>query len=161
VSETIELLQQGVPEAQEMPAPGRVPGPRRLEPAPDEGHLRRLKFAYTARGARRRPLGGLLTGDVAPRAGDVVVARVEELGQHKRLELKTGRRAHLFPGDEIVVCYGSRYAPDQFEAHVPGDLGRCQLVAAGGIAGRMVNKHVLMDEPTQITPLGLLARQDG
>jgi len=161
MSETVELLQQGVPEAQEMPAPGYVPGPRRLEPAPSEEHLRRMKFAYTARGARRRPPGGLLTGDVAPRAGDIVVARVDELGQHKRLELKTGRRANLFPGDEIVVCYGSRYAPDQFEAHVPGDLGPCQLVAAGGLAGRMVNKHVRMDEPTQITPLGLLARPDG
>jgi hypothetical protein len=126
-----------------------------------ESRLRQAKFSYTARSAFREPIGGLLTGDVEPEAGDLVLARVDELGQHKRLELRTGRRAHLFPGDEIVVSYGNRYAPDQFEAEHPADLGPCHLVAAGGIASIMRSCHANMCEPTSITPLGLLVESDG
>jgi hypothetical protein len=38
--------------------------------------------------------------------------------------------------DAIIVAYGHRYAPDQFEAYVPEDLGPCHLVAGGGVAAR-------------------------
>jgi hypothetical protein len=126
-----------------------------------EFRLRQVKFSYTARSAFREPIGGLLTGDVKPEAGDLVLARVDTLGQHKRLELRTGRRAHLFPGDEIVVSYGNRYAPDQFEAEYPADLGPCHLVAAGGIASIMRSCHMKMCDPTSITPLGLLVDSEG
>src|SRR5262245_38598262 len=122
----------------------------------DELRLRHVKFSYTARSAFRFPLGGLLMGDILPRPGDLVLARIDTLGQHKRLELRTGRRAHLFPGDEVVVSYGNRYAPDQFEAELPDDLGPCHLVAAGGIASLMRSGHMRMCEPTTIVPLGLL-----
>lgn len=78
------------------------------------------------------------------------------LGQHKRLEQPDGRRARLFLGDDVVVVYGSRYAPDQFEAVVPDDLEACHLVAAGGIASQMVFKHEAIKNPTQLLPVGLL-----
>jgi hypothetical protein len=67
----------------------------------------------------------------------------------------------MYRGDEILVAYGNRYAPDQFEAEVPPDLGECHLVAAGGIASRQVNKHSRVKNPTRIAPLGLLAGPDG
>lgn len=67
----------------------------------------------------------------------------------------------LFEGDEILVCYGNRYAPDQFEAIVPDDLGHCHLVAAGGVAGRVLAWHRDMDPPTEIVPLGLVATPKG
>jgi hypothetical protein len=89
--------------------------------------LRRVKAAYTTRFVSRLMASGggygLLCGDaVTPRAGDVVLARVEKIGQHPRIELPDGRRATLFTGDEVLVAYGNRYAPDQFEAEVPRDL---------------------------------------
>ena len=60
-------------------------------------------------------------------------------------------------GDEIVVAYGNRYAPNQFEAVVPKTLGPCQLVAAGGVAGKVLSWHSSVSKPaTQITPVGLL-----
>lgn len=98
----------------------------------------------------------LITGDVRPAAGDLVLARVDALGKQTKLELTDGRRAHLFPGDEIVVSYGNRYAPDQFEAIVSDDLAPCDLVAAGGIAGVELSRHMRMLPPTQITPMGLI-----
>ena len=83
------------------------------------------------------------------------------LGQHGRIELPDGRRAHLFPGDEIVVCYGNRYAPDQFEAVLGDDLGACELVAGGGIASHELARHDRMSEPTRITPIGLVGDAAG
>jgi len=117
------------------------------------------KRAYSTRrvGAERLELAE----DASPRSGDLVLARVDRLGQHDGLQLPSGRRASLFPGDEIVVSYGHRYAPDQFEAEVPDDLSPCHLVAAGGIAARELCRHSSMSAPTEITPVGLLRDREG
>lgn len=124
--------------------------------------LSRAKWAYTTRLVDRQRVTSLLTGEnILPRAGDLVLARVDRLGQHKRLELVTSRRASLFEEDEIVVVFGNRYAPDQFEGIVPDRLERCHLVAAGGVAARMLNLHDRMKMATRITPLGLLGDSNG
>lgn len=120
-----------------------------------------FKLPYTL---RRVPLSAFVTlrpGAAAPRVGDLVLARVERLGQHRHLELACGRRARLFEGDEIVVAYGNRYAPDQFEAEVPADLGPCHLVAAGGVAARVLTRHDRMRGATALQPLGLLGDRAG
>lgn len=93
----------------------------------------------------------------SPQAGDLVLARVDAIGQHARLEEPTGRRGKLYPGDEIIVAYGARYAPDQFEAEVPSDLSPCDLVAGGGVASRVLSRHAKIGRATRITPIGLLA----
>lgn len=127
----------------------------------EAARLARAKRAYTTGRVDLSRASRLLAGPVHPHAGDLVLARVESLGQHRRIELPTGRRAHLHPGDEIVVCFGRRYAPDQFEAELPESLGQCHLVAAGGIAATMVNKHRSMKRPTGIRTLGILTDDDG
>ena len=99
---------------------------------------------------------------MTPRAGDLVLARVDVLGHHRGLQLWSGRRKNLFPGDEIVVAYGNRYAPNQFEAVVPRTLGPCHLVAGGGVAAKALSSHSRVSRgPTLITPVGLLLRSDG
>jgi hypothetical protein len=73
-----------------------------------------------------------------------------------------GRRKLLFVGDEIVVAYGNRYAPNQFEAVVPKTLGPCHLVAAGGVAAKALSWHASVSKgATQITPLGLITDPTG
>ena len=124
--------------------------------------IAQAKWAYTTRRINRKQKFTLLSGEeLTPLPGDLVLARVDELGQHKRLELTNSRRASLFEGDEIVVAYGNRYAPDQFEGIVPDHLGPCRLVAAGGVAARLLNRHDRIRSATRITPLGLLADKDG
>jgi len=131
------------------------------------GRLGRAKLAYTTRHVPVETLQRLIEpdpdgdADPRPRAGDLVLARVQRIGQHKRIELANGRRASLFDDDEIVVCYGNRYAPDQFEGEVPWDLAPCDLVAAGGVAGRMVCRSSAVADPTAIVPIGLLADVTG
>lgn len=123
--------------------------------------VERLKTPYTTRRVPRSALQTLLTGKLAPKVGDLVLARVEKLGQHRHLELACGRRARLFEGDEIVLAYGHRYAPDQFEAEVPGDLDVCHMVAGGGVAARVITRHGRMRAATQVRPLGLLGDRGG
>lgn len=124
----------------------------------NQERLVKAKIAYTPRNLRLESVGALLEGDnVIPNPGDMVLAKVTKIGQHSGLELVHGRRSALFVGDEIIVCYGNRYAPDQFEAQVPKDLGACDLVASGGIAALMNHRHANVKAPTTIQPIGLLA----
>jgi hypothetical protein len=127
----------------------------------ENARKKQIKWAYTTRNVDHKEVARLLTGEVKPAAGDLLLARVDQLGQHPRLELTTSRRAEMFEGDEIAVVFGNRYAPDQFEAIVPDRLDPCCLVAAGGVAARLLNWHSKMKRPTKITPLGLLADGKG
>src|SRR3712207_3660087 len=100
------------------------------------------KFAFTTRRVPRDVVADLVVaGSLEPEPGDLVLAEVLELGQHKRIELFDGRRAMMFPGDYIVVCFGNRYAPDQFEGEVGSALEECELLAAGGVAGHVVSRN--------------------
>lgn len=121
----------------------------------------RAKRAFTTRRVPARDMRTLITGNVKPVAGNLLLATVHELGKHRKVERPNGRRALMMPGDEIIVCYGNRYAPDQFEALVCDDLSLCDLVAGGGIASREVNRHSRMVPPTQIMPIGLIGDIDG
>ena len=125
---------------------------------------KRALMAKRAFTTRRVPAGDMMTllrGDLAPQTGDLVLAAVQEIGKHRKIEKPTGRRALMMPGDEIIVSYGNRYAPDQFEALVPDDLSVCDLVAGGGIASNEVCRHDRMIEPTRIAPIGLIGDGQG
>lgn len=114
--------------------------------------------------ARRVPIDEMrhtVTG-IQPRPGDLVLAKVEVLGHHRKLHLPGTQRRNLFVGDEIVVAYADRYASSQFESYVPEDLGMCHLVAGGGIASKVVQQHERIQRgPTLIRPIGLLASESG
>jgi hypothetical protein len=151
----------------------RNPGTEKHEVAHSEGaadhaldwlsaeRLAQTRRSFSTRRVHLPALMQLLGGEHRPQAGDLVLARVVGLGHHRRLELPEGRRSQLYIGDEIIVVYGHRYAPDQFEAEVPDDLDECHLVAAGGIAARLVTRHSRARNPTQIQPLGLLGDEQG
>jgi len=123
---------------------------------PDEAHI-----AYSCRHVPREHIRGLSTGRIRPQSGDLVLARVDRIGQHKGLEIAQGRRVVLYEGDKIIVAYGARYAMNQFEAVVPANLGACHLVAAGGVAGEVKCAHQKMARPTALTPLGLVTDASG
>ena len=127
----------------------------------DAGRLRAARSAFVT---RRVPLedAKTLVTDAPPAAGDLVLARVERIRHHGKLQCPRGRRVQLFHGDEIVVCYGDRYATQQFEAYVPRTIGHCHLVASGGVAAQAVNWHQRIHRgPTEIEALGILADELG
>jgi hypothetical protein len=119
-------------------------------------------WAFTTRRVPTEPLYRISHGPRTPEAGDLVLAKVDVLGHHKGLQLATGRKRNLFAGDEIVVAYGNRYAPSQFEAVIPKTLGPCSLVAGGGVAAKALSWHSRISRgPSQITPIGLVLDADG
>jgi len=126
-----------------------------------KGRLQAARAAFVARRVDLADARTLLT-EATPRAGDVVLARVKRLRHHAKLQCANGRRVQLFHGDEIVVCYGDRYAPQQFEAYVPKTIGHCHLVASGGVAAHAVNWHQRIHRgPTEIEVLGILGDAGG
>jgi len=127
----------------------------------DQSRLANAKNAYTTRRVDHDRLVTLVTGDVTPWPGDLLLARVVELGQHDKFERPDGRKSQLFVGDEILVAYGNRYAPDQFEAEIPRNPKQCHLVAGGGVAAEVVSNHAEMDPPTTIEPIGLVGDAEG
>lgn len=142
--------------------PGRAARQHRPDPSLLARRIARAKQAYTARHVGSADTAQLLAGaDVQPRAGDLLLARVDRLGKHANLEQADGRRSALFRGDEVVVAYAPRYAPDQYEALVPASLAPCQLVAGGGVAAEVVTRHAAIPAATDITPIGLLADARG
>ncbi len=121
---------------------------------------RRASFSYVTRRVPRSS-AVLVRGPAVPQAGSLIAATIESFGQHTGLHLPDGRRRQLFLGDTVILAYGNRYAPQQFEAVVPDDLEPCHLVAAGGVAARVLSRHSRMRQPTKIRPLGLLADRSG
>jgi hypothetical protein len=123
--------------------------------------LRLARAAFTTRNVNFAEAHALKRRGVAPRPGDLVLAEIVDLGQHPRLENHAGRRGQLYVGDEVIVAYGNRYAPDQFEAMVPDHLGACHLAAGGGVASDVLVRHARMRPATEIRPIGLIARKSG
>jgi hypothetical protein len=133
-----------------------------LSPAPVARRLAAAKRAFTTRHVPLESMAGLLADpQTVPRAGDLVLARVNKLGKHAALELTQSRRSTMFVGDEVVVAYAARYAPDQFLAEVPRDLGPCHLAASGGVAATVTVRHGGVGAPTELVPVGLLVDAEG
>ena len=118
------------------------------------------KFTFVTRRVDRLRLESLVMAG-RPTAGDLVLARVHRLGQHTSVQTPEGRRASLFVGDEVVLAYGARYAPDQYEGRVPNALSPCHLLAGGGIAGEALRWPIGIRKPTRIEPIGLLGDAHG
>ena len=121
----------------------------------------RAKWAFTTRRVNRNDAAQLLEGFDEAVPGDLLRVEVVEIGQHSGLQLINGRRAAIYPGDELVLCLGARYAPDQFESEAIIDGGYCHLVAAGGVAGAVTRKHGRMKSPTLLKVLGRVADASG
>jgi hypothetical protein len=118
------------------------------------------KAAFTTRRVDPAAIVGLLD-DRSPSAGDIVLATVTSLGHHDYLQLASGRRSRMHEGDEILVCYGNRYATHQWEAVVPPSLANCELAASGGVAGAVLSRHFSSRRATTLTPVGLAANAAG
>lgn len=126
-----------------------------------QARVHKAKKAFTTRRIPVEEMTRLKVKNWNPSPGDVMLARVQSIGHHTRIELTNGRRATLFPGDEIIVCCASRYAPDQFEAVLQDAVWPSDLVAAGGIASTQLSRHGKTKAPTKLVPLGAVCGEQG
>jgi hypothetical protein len=119
------------------------------------------KWSFAARRATPADAVALDSDLAAVRSGDLVLAEVTRIGNHKRLQLADGRFSTIWPGDRIVVACADRYAVDQFHglARLPDD--GADLLAGGGIAGEVVSRNDRIAPGTRLAVLGRLADADG
>ncbi len=107
----------------------------------------------------------LQTAEIAnPRAGDLVLARVEEVNPvYPALELPDGSDVILEPGMTIVGALGSRRALHGFSGDVPHPLfvGQpIQLLNKGGVIGECTAFHRNLEWPTLLTYLGTIIEEE-
>jgi molybdopterin-guanine dinucleotide biosynthesis protein len=119
------------------------------------------KWSFAARHAAPGDAVRLDTNLVAARSGDLVLAEVTRVGNHKRLQLADGRFSPLWPGDRIVVACADRYAVDQFHGLARLSEEGADLLAGGGIAGEIVSRNDRVSSGTRLAVLGRLADGEG
>ncbi|MEM9439179.1 MAG: DUF1611 domain-containing protein [Pseudomonadota bacterium] len=119
------------------------------------------KWAFTTRRVDPLDAKGLNDDLAAARPGDLVMGRIMSVGQHKKLQLTSARYAESYVGDIVVMTVGNRYAPDQFEGLAVLDPDGSDLIAGGGVLGRVVRAHCKMAAPTRVQPFGLLIDRCG
>lgn len=117
--------------------------------------LEQAKWCYNARRVDRSRAQGLSPHVERARIGDLVLCKIAQIGQHKRLQLASGRYAENYVEDLFIAPCGARYAPDQFEGVAEIAPDGADLLAAGGIVGRMRCANASMGAPTRVHPLGL------
>lgn len=121
--------------------------------------IHKAKRSYITRNVKIDNATQLL--ESSPKSGDLLLCKIDKIKQHTRLEDIHGRRNHLYEGDTVIVVAAQRYATDQFCAELPTQEGYCHLVAAGGIAGKVIHRSGQVKAPTEITLLGILGDQQG
>jgi Domain of unknown function (DUF1611_C) P-loop domain len=118
--------------------------------------LATAKWTFATRRVDHSLIAALDTDFAAARAGDLILAQVESIGQHNRVQLTSGRPSNIFPGDMTVLSCGARYAPDQFEGLAEIDPAGADLLAGGGCIGRMVARNERIKAATRLLPMGRL-----
>jgi hypothetical protein len=116
---------------------------------------RQLKWSYVTRVIPDGAVVGIGPNSRKPKAGDVVVARVYDIGAHDDIEDPVGRARQLYEGDFIIGAYGNRYATDFYEGYVP-EGQQTHLLTAGGLIGTVESAHDAVDEPTKLEIVGAL-----
>ncbi|MEM6974563.1 MAG: DUF1611 domain-containing protein [Pseudomonadota bacterium] len=122
---------------------------------------RGVKWSFVTRRVARADALGLRADLTAAKAGDLVLARVMQIGSHKRVQLSSGRPSTLYEGDLLMLAAGARYAADQFEGVAELDATGADMLAGGGIVGRMRHRNARISGPTRVMPLGLICDRDG
>lgn len=99
-----------------------------------------------------------------PKAGDIAIFKVLEIGKHTRIQTVSGRNAFLVPNDLIMCAFGNRYATNQIEGYVPKSyLNTYDILGQGGVVGEATSIHKFIDPigTTKIELVGYIVNQEG
>ena len=99
-----------------------------------------------------------------PKAGDVAVFKVLEIGKHTRIQCADEKNHHLFPNDLILGAFGTRYATNQLEGYVPTTpLSEYHILGQGGVIGELksIHKRFELKGPTTLELVGYAVDKNG
>ncbi|MCG8346563.1 MAG: hypothetical protein MI924_02125 [Chloroflexales bacterium] len=121
-----------------------------------------IKHSFTTHVVPLNVMTDLLPLVDTPQVGNLVLAEIESIGKHTTLENRDRVLTYIFPGDQIIVAFGNRYATDQYEGYVPAQpVTECDLLSVGGVCGEVASRHASMGKPTRLRLLGAVGGQDG
>lgn len=130
-----------------------------LNPTPN---LKRAKWCHSTRRIPQGHAVGLEDYPTEIKPGDLLLAEVTSIRQHRRVQLRDGRYSPLFLDDLVVLAAGDRFATDQFIGHVGvRDDRTLDLLAGGGVAGLEQARHGAIKPATKLILHGQLLRGDG
>lgn len=99
-----------------------------------------------------------------PKAGDVAVFKVKEIGKHTRIQTIGGNNKYILPGDLIMAAFGNRYATEQIEGYVPETIQRIyHILGQGGAIGvvRSIHEKFELLGPTTLFLVGYIVDSIG
>ncbi|WP_127019179.1 hypothetical protein [Flagellimonas beolgyonensis] len=99
-----------------------------------------------------------------PKAGDVAIFRVKEIGKHTRIQTTNGNNRYILPGDLIMATFGNRYATEQLEGYVPTKYSsNYHILGQGGVVGKMASIHNKFEliGPTSLSLVGYVVDESG
>ena len=102
--------------------------------------------------------------DHQPKAGDVAIFEVLEIGSLNSIQNEEGRNCSIFEGDRIMVTFGNRYASNQFEGYIPeGYQEVYDLLGKGGVAGIVKSMYYKLEllGTTKLKLVGYATDRDG
>ncbi len=106
-----------------------------------------------------------ISSEIEARPGNVIVVRaLQEKSVYDKLELDSGRMAHIGKEDIIVGALGRRRALRGFVGEVPERIrtgDRLQILNLGGVVGVCVGGHPDLGPPLDVEVLGMAVNGDG
>ncbi len=98
-----------------------------------------------------------------PKAGDVAIFEVVELGKHTRIQSENGLNTYILPGDQIMAAFGNRYATGQMEGYVPNRFHEIyHILGQGGAIGvvKKLHKRYELKGPTKLKLVGYIVNEE-
>lgn len=124
----------------------------------------RIKKTYICKDVTEYSIDENLAKRQLPGIGDVGVFEVISIGKHTQMQNEEKRNAAIYPGDLIMAAFGTRYATEQFEGYVPGEiLKEYHILGAGGTVGIVSSMHnkFIRTGPTTLRFIGYATGADG
>lgn len=123
-----------------------------------------IKKSIICKNVNNYHINGSIIQKHQPKAGDVGIFEVLELGTLSAIQDEDGRNCHIFPGDKIMATFGNRYASNQFEGYVPvGHHEVYDLMGKGGVAGIVKSMYCKLElrGPTKLRLVGYATDSQG
>lgn len=109
--------------------------------------MKKIKKTIICKGINDYKINRRMNKLYMPKAGDLAVFKVLELGKHLAVQGENGNNCYIFPGDLILAAFGNRYATDQFEGYVPTQFHKeYQILGKGGAIGILASMHTKLED---------------